>query len=185
LGDGRNGDKNAEKKVTIKTKAEMQDAIKVIRDTTEVQMPMQNTDLQIKYQLLFEQYQSLFDKIVHQEGLYTRKYGINPFHSNDQTKVLTYTQLMHISYLKSLFIDEVKSLIKDPKADIKLIDCIKDNINKKEHFINFNRTRYGLFMKQTTTSKGILISELDKTCLQMSGENDDTRQKIVPPSSTP
>jgi hypothetical protein len=169
IGDGRNGNKDAPKNVPI-TKAEhLKKAMNSFQIATQDKIPIQINDSQFKYQLVYERYQALFDKILENDldptskkSFYTRKFGVNLFHSNAQTKSLTNTQLMHLRYLKDLFIDEVKSLINESTTDTQLISYIKDNINNKEHFINFNRTRYSFFMKDSTTSNRILMTELDK-----------------------
>ena len=113
-----------------------------------------------KYDLLHEKYQALFAMISSTtNGLYTRKSGPSFFHSNEKTRGLTDTQLLHIGFLKQLFIEDVKTLMAS-NGNEELIDLINSDIGKPDCFINFNRTRFNLFLKETTTSRKELQTEV-------------------------
>ena len=153
FGDGRRGDQAASKQVKIKTKEAMRG---VLNASFDIEIANPNA----KYDLLHEKYQALFAMISSTtNGLYTRKSGPSFFHSNEKTRGLTDTQLLHIGFLKQLFIEDVKTLMAS-NGNEELIDLINSDIGKPDCFINFNRTRFNLFVKETTTSRKELQTEV-------------------------
>ena len=155
LGDGRKGVKDALKNVSIKTEADMHQLMKD-------RIPPAIKDPECHYQILLKTYQAQFDLILKNEkNLYTRQSSPSFYHSNKETKSLTDTQIMHLGYLKSLFIKEVKTLIKNNSNNEALVRHIESDIQDKDHFINFNRTRFNWFKKEITKSRSELNDELE------------------------
>jgi hypothetical protein len=162
LGDGRHLQPSAPKNVKIKTIEDLRTAI------TNASKPdvHQIADIKTAYQLLIARYQSVFETIK-DAHLYTRASSPQCYHTNQQTKALTGTQLLHIKFLKRLFVEEADKLITKCQSqdDLHAIQTyLHDSLPKDTSFINFNRTRYQLFTKETTGTKTALELAIQKQC---------------------
>ena len=135
-----------------------------MRESINAIYTFDQADPQDQYQLMYEKYNKLFNLISKNENkLYTRKSGPHFFQTNKQTKNLTDTQLMHLGFLKNLFIEDIKTLLQKNPGNAELTKQIESNIEDKSHFINFNRTRYNFFEKEITSSRENLQRELVNT----------------------